>query len=120
MKQPIYKYQLSPENLKTTTMVFELKAVKLEHTPVVESKSADNNLLLPAPDCPRQVFYDIVGCHVAAETDGYRTRYMSWRPFTVISDWGRKFLLWLSSSVFNLPPILLTFRGQMIPAPTMP
>lgn len=86
------KYFFSLDDPKTITLAFELEAVKLERTTVVESKSADDNLQLPAPDCLSQVFYDITGFNVAAQREG-RTRHMSLRPFTVISDWGRKFLL---------------------------
>lgn len=86
-------YSFPGYNPKTITLAFELEAVKLKRTPVVESKSAGDNLPLPAPDCPSQVFYDITGFNVAAEREEGRTRHFSWRPFTVISDWGRKFLL---------------------------
>lgn len=97
IKEPniFVKRHLPPEKLKTTTMVFELEAVKLEHTPVIESKSADVNLLVPTPDCASQEFYDITGLNVAAEKDGRHICSMSHARFTAISDWGRKLLSYL-------------------------
>lgn len=97
MKEPniVLKRHLSQEKLKTTTMVFELEAVKLEHTPAIESKPAENNLLVPTPDCASQELYDITGLNVAAEKDGRHTCYVSHARFTAISDWGRQFLSYL-------------------------
>lgn len=107
----------SSEELEEIELFFELEGVKLEQTPVVDSGPLDEDLLMSTPDRSSQELYDITECRVIIVTPK-----RIWHPLQLIavSDWGMRFLLRLSRSPFGLPPTLLTFWEQMIPAPTMP
>lgn len=71
-------------------LFFELEGVKLEQTPVVDSGSPDDDLLVSTPVRSSQDLYDITECRAIIVTPD-----RIWHPLHLIavSDWGMKFLL---------------------------
>lgn len=84
------KHCTSPEALDEARLFFEVTGVKLEHTPIVGSESADDQPLVQTLDRPSQELYDITECNVMVITQG-DADYLD--CFTTVSDWGTKVLI---------------------------
>lgn len=94
------------EELGGTRLSFEFQASKLEQTPVLNSKSAGDDSLVPNHNEAGQELYDITECNIISWTPGGSERIA--RRFTAVSDWGMELIL----GVFPSAQIILLSYPQ--------